>query len=698
MSNIDKLLYIDGIGEITQNLNIGGNLNVTETLFTKKLGIGTSNIGIGTVFYINGDTTVQGNIIPSDDNTYTLGSISRAFKDVYIGPGSLYVNGKKVIEDSSDTITVTTTHDQNLQFKTTGSGALQLITHNTGDITLNSSNDVEIITDSSSNGSIKLETKTTNSDIKLISKKDILLDADGTSQNIFLKIDSAEKLVIDTTNTTIENILKVDTINEKTNGNGVTIEGVLLKDNTLNSTNITGNVTGNITSDTTISGLLSITKENTNNIRIDNISGDIIYDVASGNEHIFDINGNGIARFTSTEFKIMNGATKTASISNTGAATFTSLNVSTSGINASTNLNLKVNNTNAISIISDKINMYKPLYMNSQAIYFQPNDPYHYIKYSNENNMDGVEIVGYGGNDQQYNRALLRVKSSRTDDVNMECFPQDPANTNPTTNNPNVGSTTHIYNKLSVLRGGVTGQNDGNDVLTVKNTGFCKAIIHSDNNDTELALKCGNDNSNQAVIKRLTNDRFLISNQGEFRTVANNHNFFNNNSDASNGLRLAFQTDSNLVVYDNSTVKFASNDSQNAHSSRDYKKNINDLVESESIDIIKNLNPVSFEYLEKYWSKHDSCNACGCNLRKGFIWEDTKPILPQATRTINMDNPDEETTKTLDLKMVIPDLTKTVQYLLNKVETQESTISTLIQQLTTQSTLISNLQSQIDSN
>jgi archaellum component FlaC len=54
-----------------------------------------------------------------------------------------------------------------------------------------------------------------------------------------------------------------------------------------------------------------------------------------------------------------------------------------------------------------------------------------------------------------------------------------------------------------------------------------------------------------------------------------------------------------------------------------------------------------------------------------------------------MNNPDEPTTKTLDLKMVIPDLTKTVQYLLNEV-------STLKEQLLTQSNLISNLQSQIN--
>ena len=39
MSNTDKLLYIDGLGEITQNLNIGGNINIANG----RLGIKTSS-------------------------------------------------------------------------------------------------------------------------------------------------------------------------------------------------------------------------------------------------------------------------------------------------------------------------------------------------------------------------------------------------------------------------------------------------------------------------------------------------------------------------------------------------------------------------------------------------------------------------------------------------------------------------------
>ena len=205
MSNIDKLLYIDGIGEITQNLNIGGNLNVTN------------NINIG-------ETVLSSKHINAGQNSTIIAS-------------NFNVGTKNIIS---------------------ASGQVSCI------------------------------------DLEVKNQGNIGLLVDGQSGDV-----------------QISGTLDVDTINEITTNAGVTIEGVLLKDNnlnvsgigtitTINSTNITGDVTGNITSDTTISGLLSITKENTNNIRIDNNSGDIIYDVASGNEHIFDINGVDIARFSSS--------------------------------------------------------------------------------------------------------------------------------------------------------------------------------------------------------------------------------------------------------------------------------------------------------------------------------------------------------------------------------------------------------------
>ena len=335
-----------------------------------------------------------------------------------------------------------------------------------------------------------------------------------------------------------------------------------------------------------------------------------------------------------------------------------------------------------MDLFKQKISMYKPLYMNSQAIYFQPNDLNHYIKYSNQNNMDGVEIAGYGGSADQYNRALLRVKSSRTDDVNMECFPQDPANTNPTNTNPNVGRTTHIYNKLSVLKGVATGQNDGNDILTVRNTEFCKAIIHSDNKDVELALKCGSSNSNQAVIKRFTNDTFLINNIGQFRVEVGNNtcNFVNNNGTFS------WQSDGNLVIY-NSGGGSVWASGTNLTSERRFKDNIVSLDLENSYNIIKQLHPVSFVY------KEDPNTP-----KKGFIVDEIEDKIPECIKEITNCECKDKSSKLLYKEDIVPDLVASVKYLISKVETLESTISTLTQQLTTQSTLISNLQSQIDSN
>ena len=253
MSNLDKLLYIDGLGEITQNLNIGGNINLTETLFTKKIGIGTSSIGIGTVLHITGDTTVQGHIIPSHDNTYTLGSTNRAFKDVYVGPGSLYVNGKKILgehETDSNTINISTDTDEHIQINTNGTGLLKLQSEN-NDIQLiikeNKSGSIEIKKNTGGDGDISLTNSGNNGNISLINAADgnIVLQKSGLGDINITNSNTTSTSTIDITSnggginlsssvTTISGELKVDTINEITTNAGVTIEGVLLKDNNLN--------------------------------------------------------------------------------------------------------------------------------------------------------------------------------------------------------------------------------------------------------------------------------------------------------------------------------------------------------------------------------------------------------------------------------------------------------------------------------
>ena len=72
--------------------------------------------------YIN----VTGNIVPISNNVGSLGNVSRYWHDVWVGPGSLYVNGQKVVEDISGTITVSADLNENLQLKVSGTGDLEL--------------------------------------------------------------------------------------------------------------------------------------------------------------------------------------------------------------------------------------------------------------------------------------------------------------------------------------------------------------------------------------------------------------------------------------------------------------------------------------------------------------------------------------------------------------------------------------------
>ena len=81
----------------------------------------------------DGDATISldygniaGSLIPTANVTYDLGSLTKQWRDIYVGPGSLYVNGTKVLEDNSGTIQFTADNNQNISILTTGSGDLEM--------------------------------------------------------------------------------------------------------------------------------------------------------------------------------------------------------------------------------------------------------------------------------------------------------------------------------------------------------------------------------------------------------------------------------------------------------------------------------------------------------------------------------------------------------------------------------------------
>jgi hypothetical protein len=80
--------------------------------------------------------TAGGSIVPGTDNIYDLGSPTKMWKDIYVGPGSLYVNGQKVLQDESGAIVVSADVDENLGLRTSGSGNIELDPTGTGSVNI----------------------------------------------------------------------------------------------------------------------------------------------------------------------------------------------------------------------------------------------------------------------------------------------------------------------------------------------------------------------------------------------------------------------------------------------------------------------------------------------------------------------------------------------------------------------------------
>ena len=101
-------------------------------------GDATLNVNVAYFDQTAGGTGWGANLEPSANNTYSLGSATNVWKDVYVGPGSLYVNGQQVLSDSSGTITVSADTNQNIAVQTSGSGDVELNASGTGVINIQS--------------------------------------------------------------------------------------------------------------------------------------------------------------------------------------------------------------------------------------------------------------------------------------------------------------------------------------------------------------------------------------------------------------------------------------------------------------------------------------------------------------------------------------------------------------------------------
>jgi len=148
VSTVTTTAGVPAVGSISTSANTASvsststfaNANITSTTTSTSTTTGAlivaGGAGIAGTLNVGANVTTTGSILPSANVTYSLGSTTKQWKDIYVGPGSLYVNGKAVIQDTSGTITFSTDIDQNLSIKTSGTGDIQMNPSGSGAIAL----------------------------------------------------------------------------------------------------------------------------------------------------------------------------------------------------------------------------------------------------------------------------------------------------------------------------------------------------------------------------------------------------------------------------------------------------------------------------------------------------------------------------------------------------------------------------------
>jgi hypothetical protein len=123
-------------------------------------------------------TVTTGHVLPATDITFDLGSPTKMWRDIYVGPGSLYVNGQKVLQTDAGDVVITADANENLALRTSGSGNIELDPTGAGSVNIKgplvveaganfSSNDGNGIAFSNGIKSDSLSSNTLNTDLSL---------------------------------------------------------------------------------------------------------------------------------------------------------------------------------------------------------------------------------------------------------------------------------------------------------------------------------------------------------------------------------------------------------------------------------------------------------------------------------------------------------------------------------------------------
>ena len=288
--NADRIFMWDDSASASAFMSVGGGLSISGTTLTSQQ---------ATLVDADADTKIQveessdedkirfdaagtevmnitsSGLFPSADDTFALGASNLQWSDLYVGPGSLYVNGQKVIEDSSGTINISADANQNVSVQTSGSGNVELDATGSGLVAVKTTLQIENgsnITNSAGNGisfgsgllSDSLTSKSTDTNLVLAGNgTGIVQVSDALTVTGNLTVQGTTSTVSSTTLTVADlNITVAQGAADAAaaNGAGMTVDGASATftytsaddrwnmNKSLNATlvgNVTGNVTGN---------------------------------------------------------------------------------------------------------------------------------------------------------------------------------------------------------------------------------------------------------------------------------------------------------------------------------------------------------------------------------------------------------------------------------------------------------------------
>jgi len=155
--NSDEKLVITG----RKNSNYNGSAGQANTdggiiLDGKNTSASGDEHGVEIKGELTVTDTISSNLVPTTTDTFDLGSPSKVWRDIYLGPGSLYVDGQKVVSTDADgNIDITTDANENLNISAGGTGS-------SGDVTIFSAGATTSLNDTTVNLGPSLNTATVN--------------------------------------------------------------------------------------------------------------------------------------------------------------------------------------------------------------------------------------------------------------------------------------------------------------------------------------------------------------------------------------------------------------------------------------------------------------------------------------------------------------------------------------------------------